>query len=571
MKVEATVSGILVFLRTIGGARLAAMGAVAVGLIGFFVFIMMRLAEPQMGVLYTDLTLDDSGTVVRELEANNIPFKLRNEGQTILVPADQVLRQRLNLAEQGLPEGGMVGYEIFDKGETLGATSFVQNINHLRALEGELARTIRAIDKVQLARVHLVLPARELFSRERADPSASIVLRVRGDLSTSQTRAIQHIVASAVKDLQPNRVAIVDENGQLLASGGDDTTGAGMFNSLEERNAAFENRIERQISEIISSVVGPNNARVQVTADLDYNKITQTSDTFDPDGQVVRSTQTREETSAAVENTDNDTVTVGNELPGADDNGNTDAQSSENTNTTEETVNYEISRTTKTEVMEAGRVKRISVAVLVNGIYTQGADGKPSYAPRPQEQLDQIATLVRSAIGFDLSRGDQVEIVNLQFAPDAETDLLPDDDGSFLNLTKEDYFYIAELATLLIVSLMVLLFIVRPLIRRIVTPDENAGRLGLGPGQITHAAVALDENGNPVAQLTGPNGESIAVSEDGTPLLANTETATSTMIDATQAIGSMHENSLKKVGELVDNNPDEAIAIVRQWLNEEAA
>ena len=547
------------------------MGAVAVGLIGFFVFIMMRLSEPHMGVLYTDLTLDDSGSVVRELEAKNIPYKLRNEGQTILVPTDQVLRLRLNLAEQGLPEGGMVGYEIFDKGETLGATSFVQNINHLRALEGELARTIRAIDKVQLARVHLVLPARELFSRERADPSASIVLRVRGDLSSSQTRAIQHIVASAVKDLQPHRVAIVDESGQLLASGDDDSTGTGMFNSLEERNAAFENRIERQITEIITSVVGPNNARVQVTAELDYNKITQTSDTFDPEGQVVRSTQTVEETSAAVENVDNDTVTVGNELPGADDQNENDATSSENTNKTEETVNYEISRTTKTEVMEAGRIKRISVAVLVNGIYSQGADGKPVYAPRPQEQLDQIATLVRSAIGFDLSRGDQVEIVNLQFAPDAEADPIAGEEEGFLNLTKDDYFYIAELATLLIISLLVLLFIVRPLVRRIVTPDEGGGLLGAGPGQTSQVPVALDENGNPVAQLTGPNGESIAVSEDGTPLLPTGETATSSMIDATQAIGSMHENSLKKVGELVENNPDEAIAIVRQWLNEEAA
>ncbi len=564
-------NGTLEFFRTIGGARLAAMGAVAVGLIGFFIFIMMRLAEPQMGVLYTDLTLDDSGSVVRELEANNIPFKIRNEGQTILVPTEQVLRLRLNLAEQGLPEGGMVGYEIFDKGETLGATSFVQNINHLRALEGELARTIRAIDKVQLARVHLVLPARELFSREKTDPSASIVLRVRGDLSSSQTRAIQHIVASAVKDLQPHRVAIIDENGQLLASGGDDTTGAGMFNTLEERNAAFEGRIERQISEIINSVVGPNNARVQVTAELDYNKITQTSDTFDPEGQVVRSTQTVEETSAAVENVDNDTVTVGNELPGADDQNETDAKSTENSNKTEETVNYEISRTTKTEVMEAGRVKRISVAVLVNGIYSEGADGKPVYAPRPQEQLDQIATLVRSAIGFDLSRGDQVEIVNLQFAPEAAAEPIAGEEEGFLNLTKDDYFYIAELATLLIVSLLVLLLIVRPLVRRIVTPDENTELLGGAPGQLGRVPVAFDENGNPVAQLTGPNGESIAVSEDGTPLIGNSETATASMIDATQAIGDMHENSLKKVGELVGNNPDEAIAIVRQWLNEEAA
>ena len=562
-------NGFIEFVKTIGGARLAAMGAVAVGLIGFFVFIMMRLAEPQMGVLYTDLTLDDSGAVVRELEAKNIQYKLRNEGQTILVPSDQVLRLRLNLAEQGLPEGGLVGYEIFDKGETLGATSFVQNINHLRALEGELARTIRAIDKVQLARVHLVLPTRELFSRNQADPSASIVLRVRGDLSLGQTRAIQHLVASAVKDLQPHRVSIVDESGRLLANGNGDETGTTLFGTLEERNAAYESRVENELIEIVTSVVGDGNARVQVTAELDYNKITETSDTYDPEGQVVRSTQTREETSASRENADNDAVTVGNELPGANEQNAADAQSSENVSKTEETVNYEISRTTKTEVQEAGNIKRISVAVLVNGIVTRAADGTVTYTQRPQEQLDQIANLVRSAIGFDRTRGDQVEIVNLQFAPETETDAIDNADEGFLNLTKEDYFYIAELATLLIVSLLVLLFVVRPLVRRIVTPETPEGAIAGPRGELQ--AQTVDADGNPIAQLTGPDGENIASSQNNKALLPPQESATSSMIDATQVIGDMHETSLKKVGDLVENNPDEAIAIVRHWLSEEAA
>jgi len=566
------VSGLIDFLRTIGVARLTAMGAVAVGLIGFFIFIMMRLSEPQMGVLFTDLTLDDSGAVVRELESQTIPYELRNQGATVLVPSDKILRLRLSLAEQSLPAGGAVGYEIFDKGETLGATSFVQGINHLRALEGELARTIRAIDKVQLARVHLVLPARELFSREQAEPSASIVLRVRGDLSSGQTRAIQHLVASAVKDLKPSRVAIIDESGRLLASGDGDTMGGGLYGTLEERNNAYERRLQQQITEIITSVVGPGNARVQVTAELDYNRITQTSDTFDPESQVVRSTQSREETSAAAENGENDTITVGNELPGANDTQNqADAQSTENTSKTEETVNYEISRTTKTEVREAGRVKRISIAVLVDGVYAEDATGARTYSPRPQEQLDQIATLVRSAIGFDRVRGDQVEVVNMRFAPGAQAEPLADEEAPFIELTKEDYFYIAELATLLIVSILVLLFVVRPLIRRIVTPEEEAIQIGGQSGRLGAGAAAVDENGNPVPQLTGPLGETITYAEDGTPLLPSGETATSTMIDATQAIGSMHEASLKKVGDLVDNNPDEAIAIVRHWLNDEAA
>ena len=544
------------------------MGAVAVGLIGFFVFISMRLSEPQMAILYTDLTLNDSGSIVRELESRNVPYNLRNGGASVLVPDEQVLRLRLALAEQGLPEGGAVGYEIFDKGETLGATSFVQNINHLRALEGELARTIRALDKVQVARVHLVLPKRQLFSRDQTDPSASIVLRVRGDLDKSQTRAIQHLVASAVKSLKPSRVAIIDENGRLLASGDGDETGPALYSNLEERNSAFEQRLEQRIGEIVTSIVGPNRARVQVTADLDYNRITQTSDTFDPDGQVVRSTQSREETSNSVENGKDDTVTVGNELPGAGNNQGDGDQNTEAVSKTEETVNYEISRTTKTEVSEAGRVKRISVAVLVDGIYTDGANGQPAYEPRPQEQIDQIAALVRSAIGFNQDRGDQVEIVNLRFAPEAQVDPLGDGDEPFLELTKSDYFYIAELATLLIVSLLVLLFVVRPLVRRIVTPEDAPEQLAPMHPQLTGPDGTPLADGA-VAQLTGPSGETLAVSDDGTPLLQNRETATSTMIDATQAIGSMHETSLKKVGDLVTQNPDEAIAIVRQWLSEE--
>ena len=228
-----------------------------------------------------------------------------------MVPKDKVTRLRMKLAEGGLPKGGGVGYEIFDKSDALGTTSFVQNINHLRALEGELARTIRAIDRIQAARVHLVLPERPLFSRETPEPSASIVVRVRGALEPQQIRAIRHLVASAVNGLKPQRVSIVDEAGQLLADGaaGDNENAVG-----DERRTAFEKRLRNEVEAIVSSVVGAGRARVQLSADFDYNKITQTSDKFDPEGRVLRSSQTREESSATADN--NGQVTVNNELPG---------------------------------------------------------------------------------------------------------------------------------------------------------------------------------------------------------------------------------------------------------------
>src|SRR6202047_4242669 len=272
------VQGLLDFLKSLGAARIAAMCAVTVALVGFFGFLILRVTAPQMTPLFTDLTLEDSTAIVKELERQGIAYELRNDGAIVLAPKDRVPRLRMTLAENGLPKGGGVGYEIFDKSDALGATSFVQNINHLRALEGELARTIRSLDRVQAARVHLVLPERPLFARETPEPSASIVVRVRGALEPQQIRAIRHLVASAVNVLQPQRVAIVDGGGQFLPDGaaGDVDQAVG-----DERRAGFEKRMRKQVEAIVSSVVGTGRARVQLSADFDYNKITQTSDKFD--------------------------------------------------------------------------------------------------------------------------------------------------------------------------------------------------------------------------------------------------------------------------------------------------
>src|SRR5262245_7769725 len=193
------------------------MAAVTIALMGFFAFVIMRVTAPQMTPLFTDLSFEDSAAIVKDLERQVIPFELRNDNAIVLVPKDRVTRLRMKLAEAGLPKGGSVGYEIFDKSDALGAASFVQNLNHLRALEGELTRTIRALDRVQAARVHLVLPERALFSRDKAEASASIVLKVHGTLEPQQVRAIRHLVASAVNGLKPERVSIVDADVRILA------------------------------------------------------------------------------------------------------------------------------------------------------------------------------------------------------------------------------------------------------------------------------------------------------------------------------------------------------------------
>jgi len=533
--------GLASFLKGLGASRLMAMVAVTAALIGFFAFVIMRVTTPQMTTLFTDLSLEDSSAVIKDLERQAIPFEIRNDGAVILVPKDKVTRLRMKLAEGGLPKGGGVGYEIFDKSDALGTTSFVQNINHLRALEGELARTIRAIDRVQSARVHLVLPERPLFARETPEPSASIVVRVRGSLEPQQIRAIRHLVASAVNGLKPQRVSIIDEAGQLLAdgAGGPNDNVAG-----DERRTAFEKRMRNEIEAIVSSVVGAGRARVQLSADFDYNKITQTSDKFDPEGRVLRSSQTREESSATAEN--NGQVTVGNELPGNQQNNNA-AVARDQSKKTEETNNYEISRTTKTEVTEAGRVNRISVAVLVDGSYTKSEKGEMVYQDRSKEQLDRIATLVRSAIGFDQKRGDQVEVVNLRFAEAPAVAPIAEPSGllGFIQFTKDDVMYVIELGVMMMLSLVVLFMVIRPLVKRIITEEKIASP--------SEGALAALTDGN--AQADGPS-------------LVPGPNNTAQLIDVAQIQGQVHAQSVHRVGELAERNPNETAAIIRQWLTE---
>jgi flagellar M-ring protein FliF len=541
------VQGLLAFLKSLGAARIAAMCAVTIALVGFFGFLIMRVTAPQMTPLFTDLTLEDSTAIVKELERQGIAYELRDDGAIVLAPKDRVPRLRMTLAEGGLPKGGGVGYEIFDKSDALGSTSFVQNINHLRALEGELARTIRSLDRVQAARVHLVLPERPLFAREAPEASASIVLKIRGRLEPQQVNAIRHLAASAVNGLKPERVSIVDDAGRLLADGARSPDNVGA--NADDRQIAYEQRLRDQVEGIVSSVVGPGHARVQLTADFDFNKVTQTLEKFDPEGRVLRSSQTREKSTDAADNNKGQ-VTVANALPGGPPPDNQPV-TRDQSKKTEEIVNYEISRSTKTEVTEGGRLNRVSVAVLVDGNYTKNDKGEPVYQPRDKDEIDHIAALVRSAIGFDQKRGDQVEVVNLRFA-ETPNNAIAEPTGllAFLQFSKDDIMHWAEELVMVVLGIVVLLMVVRPLVNRIVTPDQGAANV----------AAALESGDVRAAIAAG------ATAAD----LKAVPSATAKMIDVAQVQGQVHAQSVQKVGELADKNPTEAISIIRSWLHESA-
>ena len=551
-------------MARLGPTRLAALGAVGIGLLAFFVFMTGRLSQEEMTVLYSDLDSADSGKVVSKLEGMNEPYELSRDGTRILVPASRAARLRMSMAEENLISGGSLGYEIFDKGSALGTTSFAQRINHLRALEGEIARSIRTINSVQSARVHLVLPRREIFSRDADTPSASIILSLRGatQLQRQEVMAIQNLVASAVPKLSTSRVSIIDDRGNLLARGGEENVGSLAAVTAQEMRTAYERRLARTIEELLERSLGFGKVRAEIAVEMDFDRVTTNSETFDPEQQVVRSTQTISDNSQSNDGQKDSGVSVANNLPDAQaaksDNGST--RSEKNTRQ-EETVNYEISKTIKTHVRESGSVRRVTAAVLVDGRSVTDANGATNYEARSPEEMEKLAALVRSAIGFDAERGDKVEIVNMQFARPDEIGT----DGSAglgpLGLEKSDMFRIAEMALLGIVGILVLLLVVRPLMARLL---DNAA----APSEaMAEQQMLIAGQPQAMAALTGPSAAAIVgeVDEDGDPVI--TEEG---MIDVKQVEGRVKASSVKRVGEIIERHPDEAVGILRHWMYQDA-
>lgn len=547
-------------MRNIGPARLAMLAATAAVLLGFFVFLGMKVTQPKMALLYGNLDLETSADIVTRLEAQKVPYQIAANGAQILVPEDRVLRVRMQLAEGGFTGGGGGGYEIFDKANALSATNFMQNINHLRALEGELARTIRSIDQVQQARVHLVLPRREVFSREQREPSASIVVNTRGSrLDQPQVRAIQNLVASAVPDLKPTRISVVDDRGNLLAGTQEETDPAtATVNRLSDMRRQIEDRLRKNVEALIERSVGVGNVRAEISVDMDFDRVTTNQELFNPDQQVVRSTQTITENSQSQEGQQN--VTVANNLPEAQGQGGSQATST--ANRTEELINYEISKTIRTQVREAGVVRRVSAAVLVNNIIQVDGQGQRSYLARSPEELQQLGTLVRNAIGFDQARGDTVEVVSMRFAEpgDIPEEVDPATLPVFLGLTKAELFRIGEIAGYVLLGLLAMLLVVRPLIRRVLEASRESE--DIPPGMLTPAAPGLPMvvGGAPVAELPAAPDAGMAPPTPGIE----------SMIDIARIEGQVKASSLKKIGEIVDKHPEEAVSIIRNWLYQAA-
>ncbi|MFN3838238.1 MAG: flagellar basal-body MS-ring/collar protein FliF [Brevundimonas sp.] len=542
--------GFTAALQKFGIGRLAAVLGVAAGVAAVLVAVMLRMGQAPDALLYSNLDLREAGEITAALDQANIKYSSKGDGSTIMVNRDEVGTARMLVAGKGLVTSGSVGYELFDNQSVLGQTEFQQQLNEQRALQGELSRTIMSMRGITAARVHITMPRREMFTSAAGEPTAAVLVGLGGrDLTGDQVRAIRNLVASSVPNLKPERVTVADQNNRTLAAGSDDQG----FNSAsaEEAKGNTEAQLQSRIKDIVEGVVGVGGARVQVTADIDHSRSTTQEQKFDPDGQVVRSTTTNGSQSSDTTGQPDGGVTATNNIPGGAAPATAPAGSTNAENA--ETTNYEISNTTTTTTKEPGEVKKLAVAVAVDGKWTPAKDGKgeATYAPRSAEEIAQIKSLVAAAAGIDESRGDKIEVINVRFNHDTGIAGGLEGASSMFDFSKDDIMRGVELLVLLITGVLLIFFVLRPLLK------TAAGG--------TNLPAVVATGGVPVTAVT-----TTVIGPDGQPQLVQLP-APSEMeqkIDIARIEGQVKASSVKKVADFVQSHPDEAAGILRTWVAE---
>lgn len=553
-------------LQQLGPARLGVMGAILLGLLMFFVFISMRVTAPEMKLLYNDLSSTDSGAIAAELEESGLEYEVSSDGSRIMVPGNEVGRARMLLAAAGLPNGGSMGYKIFDEQSGFGTTNFVQNINQIRALEGELSRTISSLNTIRSARVHIVLPERELFSRDTRKASASVFLGLQsgGIAEKQQILSIQSLVASAVPNLKTSDVAIIDSNGNLLAKGEQDDDGL-MSMKTEDLRRSYENRLQNKIEEQVSRIVGYGKVTAIVTAEMNFDQVNMNEEIYNPEGQVLRSTQATQEN-----NTERDPISgevgVGTNLPGVGGDLLADQGPTAESTRTEEVANYEISKTIRNVIRQSGDVTKISASVLIDGRYITDEEGNKTYEPRPQGEMDQIAALVRNAIGLDEGRGDTLEIANLQFAQiNVEEEFV--DERFLFGVEKSALIDMAEIVIVGIMVVLVILLVIQPMVIKLMSVEIKSSGNNMGD-YLQHELLSASP-ANPALAPPGEGGVQ-QIGADGQPLMTANNQTDESLIDVSGIDGKVKASSVKKVEEIVSSHPAETVAVIRSWMAQES-
>jgi flagellar M-ring protein FliF len=541
------------------------MAAVSIGILGLLAVFALRSGSQndRMALLYGDLELRDTSQISDVLDKQHVPHQVSPQGNSVMVPTDQVARARMLLAKEGLPSGGSIGYEIFDRGDGLTANQFQQSINQTRAMEGELARSIRMIQGVRGVRVHLVLPKREPFSREQQEAQASVILTMNGAMRMDResVQSVLNLVAAAVPGLRPQNVSIVDGRGELLSKAGQPGGAVGAALSTDEVRHGIETRMARSVEELLERSLGAGHVRADATVDMDFDQLRETQERFDPDGSVPRSQQSVTDTSKSTEG--ETTVSVQNNLPNATAATPASANGSQQQRQ-EDTTNFEISKTVRTTVHDQPQIKKLSLAVMVDGTVEAGPDGKPVWKERSAAELEQIAALVRSAVGYDEKRGDQLQVTSMRFASDVEPPA-PTPQGVFgLPLERADLMRLAETMLFGVVALLTLLLVVRPMMMRLATVPS--GSVDATTALLEDVSMASPMMGSSMpGSLPALSGPASTHGAGGTALLEDER-----MVSLNNIEGQIRASAIRKVVEMVDKHPEETLTIMRGWMMQEA-
>ncbi|MBB5685272.1 flagellar M-ring protein FliF [Sphingobium boeckii] len=526
-------------IAALGPRRLMIMGGVALALLLGIGALAMQASSSssEMGFLYTDLDPDSAKTITEKLKGQGVPFELSSDGTAITAPVDKLPELRMALASERL--GGKIGYGVLDAEEPFGVSSSRARMNETRAIEGELSRSIESLERVNKARVHIVMPERAMFAAEARKATASITLNTRGKLPREAIQSIRYLVAAAVPELSPESVSIVDQAGNLLARAGDE--GSAGASDVEERQAASEARLRSQIEAMIEPIVGQGKVRAEVAVVLDREQTRKEAEVFDPDTQViahqvtVESSDQNDENGAGAEG-----VTVGAQLP--DNEGDIAGTGGETRrsarNESSEDTTFQNSRTHTVSVSAPGKIDRVTVAVMVDG----GAKGLPP------PQIQRLTRLVENAVGFDAERGDSVVVETMPFAAPGDVD--GESDGLPLGLTPGNILNLVELLVLIGAAL----FAVRMFRPKAIVPDVAPALLA---EEIDPEQAALEDRaaeGDPEAI------QMLETMRDEIPLLDQE-------IALAQVDGRIRLSALKRIGDTIAASPAESVSVIRQWMN----
>lgn len=533
-------------LVQLGARRLAMLGA-----IGLAVFLTVGasayyLSRPAQETLYTGLDREDVGRMGVALGDAGIPFDVSSDGTSLLVSYGHTAQARMLLAEKGLPHSTKSGYELFNNLGSLGLTSFMQEVTKVRALEGELARTIQGMNGIKAARVHIVLPDRGSFRREQQVPSASVVIRTEPADDTSSAQAIRHLVSAAIPGMKVEKVTVMNTDGTLLVSGDDaNNVSTGRLANLEK---TFGSEIQDSVRRTLAPYLGIGNFEISAAARLNTDKINSSETIFDPESKVERSIRTVKEAEVSQNKSGQQPTTVQQNLPEENVRAGSSENSSQDNQRREELTNYEISSKTIQTVSDGYSVKNLSVAVLVNKSRLAALLGENATPAEMDAKVIEIEQLVATAAGFNKERGDQIKVAAVSFVDEGGV-LQPVPGPSFTEIAMRQFGTIVNALTILALCAMMIWFGLRPAVRMLMARQQaelEAQREEAVALAAAEATAALEDASDQPEQLPPPNNDDIS-------LIA------------------MNRTPQRKLEHIIDLNEEQAAAVLRQWLAQEAA